>query len=59
VAVPLDWAELKNKNFRPDGVTVKTIFSRLEKVEDPWKDIRRRAASLGKAAGKFERVFAA
>jgi bifunctional non-homologous end joining protein LigD len=59
VAVPLDWAELRRKDFRPDGVTLRTIFTRLQKIEDPWKDFRRRAASLGKALRKMERLHAA
>ncbi len=38
VAVPLDWRELRRKNFRPDGVAIRTIFARLEKIEDAWRD---------------------
>jgi len=47
VAVPLDWAELRRKDFRPDGVTMQTIFARLEKMGDPWKDFWRQATPLG------------
>jgi bifunctional non-homologous end joining protein LigD len=54
-AVPLDWPELRKKNFRPDGVTLKTISTRLEKIEDPWKDFYRRTATLDKAARQMER----
>jgi bifunctional non-homologous end joining protein LigD len=49
VAVPLEWAELRRKNFRPDEVTMRTIFARLEKIEDPWKDFGRHPAPLNKA----------
>lgn len=49
VAVPLDWAELRRKDFRPDRVTMQNIFARLEKIEDPWKDFWRHATSLGGA----------
>jgi bifunctional non-homologous end joining protein LigD len=54
VAVPLVWAELRKKNFRPDSVTITTIFDRLEKIEDPWKDLWRHATSLTKARTKFK-----
>lgn len=59
VSVPLRWNELHQKNFRADGVTMQTVFERLDQIEDPWKDFWRRAASLDKARGKLERLHAA
>ena len=59
ISVPLDWSELRKKNFRPDAVTIRTIFDRLEKLEDPWKDFWRRPASLQQAARKLESLHAA
>jgi bifunctional non-homologous end joining protein LigD len=59
VSVPLEWNELHQKNFRADGVTMQTAFERLDKIEDPWKDFWRRAASLDKARAKLERLHAA
>lgn len=41
VAAPLEWAELRSKNLRPDGVTIRTIFDRHKKIGDPWKDLRK------------------
>ncbi len=58
VAVPLDWAELRQKNFRPDRVTLHTIFDRLEKIEDPWKNFRRHATTLESARKRLERLHA-
>jgi bifunctional non-homologous end joining protein LigD len=55
VSVPLDWSELKKKNLRSDGVTIRTIFDRLAKVGDPWEDFWRRGVSLAKARRKLER----
>jgi bifunctional non-homologous end joining protein LigD len=49
VAVPLDWAELRRKDFRPDRVTMQNIFARLEKMEDPWEDFWRHVTPLGRA----------
>jgi len=46
VAVPLDWGELREKGFRPDGVTTKTIHERLETAGDPWANFTLKAASL-------------
>jgi bifunctional non-homologous end joining protein LigD len=59
VSVPLHWSELRQPDFRPDGVVKKTLRKRLETIEDPWKDFWRSAASLDKARRKLERVHAA
>ena len=53
VSTPLDWRELDDKTLRPDGVTIRNIFARLEKRKDPWKDFRARAAGLKTAAQKL------
>lgn len=59
VSVPLDWSELRKKNLRSDGVTIRTIFDRLEKVEDPWADFWRSGVSLTRARRKHEREMSA
>ena len=56
VSMPLDWRELDDKALRPDGITIRNIFERLEKLKDPWKDFRARAASLKTAAQKLRRL---
>ncbi len=56
VSVPLEWDELDGKGFRPDGVTIKTVFDRLERIGDPWKNFWRDAASLGQARQKTDRA---
>lgn len=56
VSVPLDWNELRRRDLRPDGVTIRNIFDRLEKVGDPWIDFWRRGASLNRARQKFEKL---
>jgi bifunctional non-homologous end joining protein LigD len=38
VSVPLAWSELRKKGLRPDGLTIRTVFERLDKGDDPWKD---------------------
>jgi bifunctional non-homologous end joining protein LigD len=59
VAVPLEWAELRAKKFRPDMYTIRNVFARVEKIEDPWKGFRRHAASLKSAALNLESLHAA
>jgi bifunctional non-homologous end joining protein LigD len=59
VSVPLDWHELQKKDLRPDSVTIKTVFARLERAEDPWKDFWRSAVTLKKAHSQLEGRHAA
>ncbi|HEY5940705.1 MAG TPA: non-homologous end-joining DNA ligase [Gemmatimonadales bacterium] len=54
VSVPLDWSELRRKDLRSDGVTIRTIFDWLEKAGDPWADFWRSGVSLTKARRKLE-----
>jgi bifunctional non-homologous end joining protein LigD len=49
VSVPLDWAELRKKNLRSNGFTIRTIFDRLEDTPDPWAEFWNSATSLTKA----------
>jgi len=59
VAVSISWRELDKDGFRPDSVTIRTIFDRLERVNDPWKDFWRSAASLKRARSRLEELHAA
>jgi bifunctional non-homologous end joining protein LigD len=54
VAVPLEWGELRKKSFRPDGVTIRSLFERLDKVDDPWKDFWRHATTIATARRRLE-----
>jgi bifunctional non-homologous end joining protein LigD len=54
VSVPLDWSELRSKSLRSDGVTIRTIFDRLDKGGDPWADFWRSGVSLTGARRKLE-----
>ena len=53
VSAPLDWSELKKKNLRGNSFTIRTIFSRLETVADPWADFWRSGVSLAPARRKL------
>jgi bifunctional non-homologous end joining protein LigD len=58
VSVTLNWSELKRNDLRPDGVTIREIFARIEKVGDPWKDFRSHATSLTNARRRIEKLNA-
>ena len=59
VAIPISWGELGKRTFRPGGVTIRSVFDRLKRVDDPWKDFWRNAVSLKRALGKMEELDAA
>jgi bifunctional non-homologous end joining protein LigD len=46
VAAPLDWEELKDPDITADTYTIRNIFLRLGKKEDPMKGMFRHAISL-------------
>ena len=48
VATPVEWYELTSA-LTPTKYTIKTIFKRLARIEDPWKDIDKNLCSLKKA----------
>ena len=58
VSVPLEWEELSRRDLRSDGVTIRNVFKRLEKIGDPWADFWRRSASLDRARQKLEKLNA-
>jgi bifunctional non-homologous end joining protein LigD len=53
VATPIDWSEIESPGLRPDGFTIRTILDRLERTEDPWSGMARRARSLPTAERKL------
>lgn len=58
VSVPLDWTELGKEDLRPDSVTIRSAFSRLQEVGDAWADFWERSAALGRARRKLEEFHA-
>jgi bifunctional non-homologous end joining protein LigD len=58
LSAPLNWNELRRKELRPDGVTIRSIFDRLDKTGDPWVDFWRRAASLNRARQRLGKLNA-
>lgn len=46
VAAPLEWKELDDPQLRSDRFTIHTIFDRLRRKSDLWKDVGRQARPL-------------
>ena len=53
VSTPLGWAELRKRNLRPDAITIKNVFERLDQIQDPWSNFWKHRTSLDKAAKKL------
>jgi bifunctional non-homologous end joining protein LigD len=51
VAAPLDWKELDSRQLRPDLYNIRNIFDRLDKIGDPWKDLKKHAQGVPVARG--------
>jgi bifunctional non-homologous end joining protein LigD len=39
ISAPIDWDELDDPSLRPDGITVRTVFSRLAERGDPFRSV--------------------
>jgi bifunctional non-homologous end joining protein LigD len=59
VSVPLDWSEIGKSSIRSNSFTIRTVFARLDKVEDPWADFWRRSVSLTQARKKLAQISSA
>jgi bifunctional non-homologous end joining protein LigD len=59
VAMPIRWQELDAPDFRPGGVTIRTIFNRLNQQDDSWKDLWRNAVLLPRKQPRGENTHAA
>lgn len=46
VATPLHWNELDSRRLRPDLYNIHNVFDRLNRIGDPWKDLRQHAQNL-------------
>jgi bifunctional non-homologous end joining protein LigD len=58
VATPLTWDELGRADLDARRYTIRNLFRRLARKEDPWKDIARHAGSLADAHRRLERLRA-
>jgi len=56
VATPIDWREVTSR-LKPNSYTIKNIFRRLAKKEDPWKYINKSACSLKNARKRLDSML--
>ncbi len=56
VAAPIGWDEL-NGSMLPQKYNIRNIFRRLSQKEDPWKDLWKHAATIGKESKKVEEIL--
>jgi bifunctional non-homologous end joining protein LigD len=54
VSFPIDWPDLRKRDLRPDGTTIRNVFERLARTGDPWHDFRRHSVSLKGPRARFE-----
>lgn len=54
VATPLAWDELGAGDLTARSYHIRNLFRRLGQVEDPWADIKRRAAGIAAAADALD-----
>lgn len=57
IATPLEWHELQDPKLKSQTYNIVNIFDRLEKLEDPWKDIFKKKKSLTAAWAKLEKIL--
>jgi bifunctional non-homologous end joining protein LigD len=57
VATPIDWNEVKDPKLVSTRYTIFTVFDRLKKKGDPWKDIAKNARSLASAKKIFYKLI--
>jgi bifunctional non-homologous end joining protein LigD len=58
VATPIDWRELADSSLGPRKYTVRNLFRRLSRKEDPWRGLARHAAALDdERYGRLERML--
>lgn len=57
VAAPLTWDELKDPDLRANSYDLRTIWNRLDKVEDPWRRMMRNARGLKGPRRKLDKLM--
>jgi len=51
VSAPIDWDELPLRSLTARTFTLKNVPARIERDGDPWKEMAKKAATLGRARG--------
>lgn len=48
IAAPLEWKELDDSKLKSQSYNIFNIFERLQKIDDPWKNINKHAKTIKK-----------
>jgi bifunctional non-homologous end joining protein LigD len=56
IATPITWQELKSPTMHAQRYTIKTIFRRLSRSADPWRDIDTHARSISGGRKKLVKL---
>jgi bifunctional non-homologous end joining protein LigD len=56
VATPVDWDEALAADMRPRKYTIRNIFLRLGRKQDPWRDMGRHGVSARKLGERLEKA---
>ena len=58
VATPLHWEELEDARTRADRWTLASVPKRLERDDDPWREIGRHPQTLTAARKRLDQALA-
>jgi bifunctional non-homologous end joining protein LigD len=58
VATTLEWDELKDRRLNAQRYTIRTVFPRLARKDDPWKGMSKRGRSLARPRQRLEALRA-
>jgi bifunctional non-homologous end joining protein LigD len=56
VSAPIEWTEVGDPGLRPDGITLRDLRARLDRIGDPWSGMRRTVGSIEAAAAALARL---
>lgn len=56
VATPIDWNEVRDKTLTSQRYTIKNIFKRLSRIQDPWHGMQRHATSIKERVSAIEKA---
>lgn len=57
VAAPIEWDELNDSKLNSQSYNIKNIFNRLNKIDEPWKDLNKKKNSLKSARKILDEII--
>lgn len=56
VSAPIDWSEVDDPGMCADGIRLRDLRSRLDRLGDPWRELRARVGSVAAAMRALDRL---